>query len=68
MPQDEDEVPVAVRGIGSDELYCLLENDDLIAEYSAKSVEANESPVVEDATISVTVSRGLSTHGELYRF
>lgn len=68
MPQNDDEFPEKLRGVGSDELYCLFEDDGLLRDYTVSVDESNESPSHEELRIMVNIERGLNTHDALYKF
>jgi hypothetical protein len=65
MPRVEQEIPETLRGIGSTDLYCLLEDDSLIRKFSVEAEESLSSPLVEELSVRVKLSMTNSSNPTL---
>jgi hypothetical protein len=64
MPHEDQEIPASACS-GSDQLYCLLEDDSLIRKFSVEAEEAISSPLTESIEIRVTIFSTSETHFSL---
>lgn len=56
MPRQSSEVPESMQGNGSEQLFCLLEDDSLIKKFCVEEMDDGSSPIQHELIVRATVS------------